>query len=66
MPFLDKLDLINILDFGTSKIFDPKKMEHQPIGTPYFIAPEVIAENYTSKCDIWSIGIMCNKPISLF
>ena len=28
------------------------------IGTPYYIAPEVIKKNYGSKCDIWSCGVI--------
>jgi len=27
-------------------------------GTPYYIAPEVIQENYGKACDIWSLGVM--------
>ena len=28
------------------------------IGTPYFMAPEVIKLCYDEKCDLWSIGIL--------
>ena len=27
-----------------------------PIGTPYYMAPEVIMGEFDEKCDMWSIG----------
>jgi calcium-dependent protein kinase len=37
------------------------------VGTPYYIAPEVIAKSYDAKCDIWSVGailfvLLCGEP----
>lgn len=27
-------------------------------GTPYFISPEVLQEDYGPECDIWSLGVV--------
>ena len=48
-------------------MYDPARPIEEKLGTPYYIAPEVISQNYTSKCDIWSIGVivyilLCGQP----
>lgn len=50
--------VIKIIDFGTSKIFNPDKKLRKALGTPYYIAPEVIKGSYNEKCDIWSCGVI--------
>ncbi|CAD8049302.1 unnamed protein product [Paramecium sonneborni] len=54
----DKRGTIKIIDFGTSRIFDPHQKMNQKIGTPYYIAPEVLKKKYDEKCDIWSCGVL--------
>jgi len=53
-----EFDQIKIIDFGTSLVYDPNKKLDEKLGTPYYIAPEVLGKNYGSKCDIWSIGVI--------
>ncbi|CAD8156509.1 unnamed protein product [Paramecium octaurelia] len=59
--------LIKIADFGTSQKFNPDKKMDQRVGTPYYIAPEVLDRKYNEKCDIWSCGVilyimLCGAP----
>jgi serine/threonine protein kinase len=60
---------IKIIDFGLSR----KHFENaQPpmsavVGTPYYIAPEVLDKKYDKACDLWSVGIvayilLCGYP----
>jgi calcium-dependent protein kinase len=50
---------IKAIDFGLSRVLRDK---NQPMktraGTPYYIAPEVMANKYTLACDMWSAGVM--------
>ena len=51
-------DQIKIIDFGTSLVFDSSKPLDEKLGTPYYIAPEVLNKKYNEKCDIWSCGVI--------
>lgn len=53
-----EFDQIKIIDFGTSLVYDPEKALDEKLGTPYYIAPEVLNKSYNSKCDIWSVGVI--------
>ncbi len=58
---------IKLIDFGTSKKFQKGDIFDIPLGTVYYIAPEVIRRKYDEKADIWSIGIilyilLCGYP----
>ncbi|CAD8179513.1 unnamed protein product [Paramecium pentaurelia] len=50
--------LLKIVDFGTSRFYDPDVKMDQKLGTPYYIAPEVLERKYDEKCDIWSCGVI--------
>lgn len=51
---------IYLIDFGTGKKFKTGKPEHAFAGTAYYVAPEVINESYTEKCDVWSCGMIAH------
>ena len=58
---------IKLIDFGAATTFIPGKKISKFIGTSYYIAPEVLKENYDEKCDIWSCGVifyilLCGYP----
>lgn len=48
-----------LADFGVSAQVSTLKAKHNTlIGTPYWMAPEVIQESqYDDRCDVWSLGI---------
>mmetsp|Transcript_27333 Transcript_27333/g.50383 ORF Transcript_27333/g.50383 Transcript_27333/m.50383 type:complete len:553 (+) Transcript_27333:214-1872(+) len=64
----DEDAVIKIIDFGLSRHDDMKAgIMNTKVGTPYYVAPEVLNREYTKNCDIWSIGVityilLCGYP----
>jgi serine/threonine protein kinase len=59
---------IKIIDFGLSR-HDTQNfgVMKTKVGTPYYVAPEVLKREYTKSCDVWSIGViayilLCGYP----
>eukprot|EP00092_Neocalanus_flemingeri_P039015 GFUD01042471.1.p1 GENE.GFUD01042471.1~~GFUD01042471.1.p1 ORF type:complete len:687 (-),score=183.83 GFUD01042471.1:48-2108(-) len=56
--------LLKVSDFGVSKIWSASNMLESMVGTPAFMAPEVLALecaphlSYTCKSDCWSLGVV--------
>jgi calcium-dependent protein kinase len=54
----DSVSEIKIIDFGLSiKRVDVTTMASF-VGTPYYVAPEIIAGRYGMECDVWSLGVV--------
>ena len=54
----EELFWVKIIDFGTAKLFEKNKKEKDVVGSSYYIAPEVLKQDYNEKCDTWSVGVI--------
>nr|XP_043631692.1 calcium-dependent protein kinase 26-like [Erigeron canadensis] len=46
------------IDFGLSVFFKPGEILTDIVGSPYYVAPEVLLKHYGSEIDIWSAGVI--------
>ncbi|CAI5498735.1 unnamed protein product [Closterium sp. Naga37s-1] len=58
---------IRLTDFGMAAEVRPGEVLTELIGTPYYMAPEVLAGSYGPEADIWSAGVvlyilLCSLP----
>jgi len=57
---------LKLIDFGLANKFGSKfdTRMNTVVGTPYYIAPEVLTGQYGFQCDIWSVGVIMYMLLS--
>ncbi|EOY17784.1 Calcium-dependent protein kinase family protein [Theobroma cacao] len=49
---------LKAIDFGYSIFFEPGQVFTDRVGSPYYVAPEVINKHYGPEADVWSAGVI--------
>ncbi|KZV58472.1 Phosphoenolpyruvate carboxylase-related kinase 1 isoform 1 [Dorcoceras hygrometricum] len=49
---------IKLADFGLATYIKPGQKLHGTVGSPFYIAPEVLAGGYDQAADVWSAGVI--------
>ncbi|XP_038903943.1 calcium-dependent protein kinase 20-like [Benincasa hispida] len=49
---------LKTIDFGLSMFFRPGETFTDVVGSPYYVAPEVLRKLYGPECDVWSAGVI--------
>lgn len=56
---------IKLCDFGFAKIIEENSFRNSLVGTPAYLAPEVVrGERYNRSVDLWSVGVIVYVSLS--
>ncbi|KAL7184983.1 hypothetical protein ACSBR2_027011 [Camellia fascicularis] len=58
--FVDQKEdsILKTIDFGLSVFFKPAEQFNDLVGSPYYVAPEVLRKHYGPEADVWSAGVI--------
>ncbi|CAJ1085953.1 protein kinase D4 [Xyrichtys novacula] len=61
----DPLPQVKLCDFGFARIIGEKSFRRSVVGTPAYLAPEVISScGYNRSLDMWSVGVIMYVSLS--
>ncbi|CAL9072349.1 unnamed protein product [Musa textilis] len=49
---------LKAIDFGLSVFFKPGQIFTDVVGSPYYVAPEVLRKHYGPEADVWTAGVI--------
>ncbi|KAJ8767026.1 hypothetical protein K2173_012537 [Erythroxylum novogranatense] len=49
---------LKAIDFGLSVFFKPEQIFTDVVGSPYYVAPEVLLKHYGPEADVWTAGVI--------
>uniref|UniRef100_A0A8C5C982 protein kinase C n=1 Tax=Gadus morhua TaxID=8049 RepID=A0A8C5C982_GADMO len=61
----DPFPLVKLCDFGFARIIGEKSFRRSVVGTPAYLAPEVLCSGgYNRSLDMWSVGVVAYVSLS--
>nr|CAD1830649.1 unnamed protein product [Ananas comosus var. bracteatus] len=55
---IDDDSSLKAIDFGLSVFFKPGQVFTDVVGSPYYVAPEVLCKHYGPEADVWTAGVI--------